>query len=93
MNSTNAIGFLVLGSLMNALPVVAPAMVAGSPIFADLTGSALWLHTMGMFISVLGGGKLVTDTLAAYRSAVSARIAARQAFPRAAAPSGALQSA
>ncbi|HEU5078134.1 MAG TPA: hypothetical protein VFT72_02930 [Opitutaceae bacterium] len=97
MNSSNAIGFLALGSLMNALPVVAPALVAGNIIVADLTGSALWLHTMGMFISILGGSKLIRDSVSTYRAASAARVAARQAVPvpqaAAPAPSGALQSA
>ena len=60
MNSINALGFLALGSLMNALPAVAPSLVdRGAEISVGMSSGALWLHFMGIVVTLLGGGWLV----------------------------------
>ena len=54
MNSFNALGFLALGSLMNALPALAPSLVARGPVLGDMTASAIWLHFMGVVVGLIG---------------------------------------
>lgn len=66
MNSFNALGFLVLGSLMNALPVLVPSVVARGPLLGDMTPSAIWLHFMGLVVGVIGSSWLVREGLGAY---------------------------
>jgi hypothetical protein len=66
MNTANAWGFLFLGSVMNALPWVAPGIVASSAAPGDLTTAALWLHFMGSFMGSIGMGYV---SRAAYRQA------------------------
>ena len=62
MNSFNALGFLALGSLMNALPALAPSLVyRGASIAADLSPGALWLHFMGSVVGLLGSSWLIRD--------------------------------
>ena len=55
MNSFNALGFLALGSMMNALPALAPSLVARGPLLGDMTTSAIWLHFMGVVLGLIGG--------------------------------------
>jgi hypothetical protein len=84
MNSFNALGFLALGSLMNAVPAIAPSVVAHGPTIAvGLTTSAVWLHFMGIVVGVIGSSTLFQEVLSAHRLAksVSARTAP-QAVPQ-----------
>ncbi len=75
MNSLNAVGFLVLGSLMNAVPAVVPAAVEHGPKIGDFTPSALWLHFMGILVFAIGGTSLMRDSLAAFRFARASALA------------------
>jgi hypothetical protein len=65
MNTANAWGFLVFGSLMNFMPTIAPALVAPPSPAGDSVAS-LWLHFMGAVVGTIGGGYL---SRAAYRQA------------------------
>lgn len=65
MNSFNALGFLALGSVMNALPALAPSLVdRGAAMTSDLSPGALWLHFMGCVVGLLGSGSLIRDAYA-----------------------------
>jgi hypothetical protein len=80
MNTFNALGFLALGSLMNALPVLAPAMAARGPEVMGMTTSALWLHFMGLVVGMIGGSWLLRVS---YQHAMEvARAARRVAVPQ-----------
>jgi hypothetical protein len=88
MNSFNALGFLALGSMMNALPAIAPALVdRGGVVIADLSPSALWLHLMGFVIGTIGGSWVLRDAFAqvTFRP-VSTRVARPVTVPERAAP-------
>ena len=65
MNSFNALGFLALGSVMNALPALAPNLVdRGAALSADMSPGALWLHFMGCVVGLLGSGSLIREAYA-----------------------------
>ncbi|PTY08528.1 hypothetical protein DB347_02815 [Opitutaceae bacterium EW11] len=82
MNSFNALGFLALGSVMNALPALTPSLVARGPaILADLTPSAVWLHFMGLVVGLIGGGWLVRESLTQLSLARTAAAEAAAAVP------------
>ena len=69
MNSSNAIGFVVLGSLMNAAPTLIPSEFAQGFMVAGMTSSALWLHFMGLVVGVIGTSHLVKEGVASVRLA------------------------
>jgi hypothetical protein len=54
MNTANAIGFFLLGTVMQVLP-----LVDGSPAYGPETTQTLWLQVMGFVTGVIGGGYLV----------------------------------
>lgn len=64
MNSLNAVGFLALGSLMNAVPALMPSLVARGPLLGDMTTSALWLHLMGMIMGLIGSAWMMREVRA-----------------------------
>src|SRR5579883_1913233 len=72
MNSLNALGFLVLGSTMNAIPALAPALIAQG----DFSTRALWLHFMGLVVGGIGTSYLLRECLIAFRIARTAALAA-----------------
>lgn len=84
MNAFNAVGFLALGSVMNALPALAPSLVARGPLLGDMTTSALWLHLMGVLVALIGCSGLGREVMA-YRSAIRAaapvRVTRRASVP------------
>ncbi len=82
MNPLNAFGFLALGSVMNALPVLAPTLVdRGAALSAEMSNGALWLHLMGGVVGLIGGGTLLRD---AYMQLTAARTPAPALRPVAA---------
>lgn len=64
MNSFNAVGFLALGSLMNAMPAVMPSLVARGPLLGDMTTGALWLHFMGLVVGLIGSSWMMREIFA-----------------------------
>jgi hypothetical protein len=87
MNSSNAIGFIVLGSIMNAVPTLIPSGFTEGMMIAGMTSSALWLHFMGLVVGSIGGGHLVKEGFASMR--LASRTALKQVrVQRAAAPAG-----
>lgn len=84
MNSLNAVGFLAVGSLMNALPALMPSLVSRGLLIGDMTTSALWLHLMGLLvvmIGIVGMGQEVAAYYRAFRTA-PARREVRGAVPQ-----------
>jgi len=69
MNSSNAIGFVVLGSLMNAVPALIPSGFEQGLVVAGMTSSALWLHFMGLVVGAIGSSHLVKEGIASVRLA------------------------
>ncbi len=79
MNSFNALGFLAAGSLMNALPALAPSLVARGPLLGDMTTSAIWLHLMSLVLGLIGCAWIGREVFAYYASMRTAQtqVAAR----------------
>ncbi len=75
MNSSNAVAFVVLGSLMNAVPTVAPQIFTEGILIADMTPSALWLRFMGLVVGLIGGSHLLREGIASIRIASRATLA------------------
>ncbi|HEY9155757.1 MAG TPA: hypothetical protein VIM69_11540 [Opitutaceae bacterium] len=87
MNSSNAIGFVVLGSLMNAVPTLIPSAFAQGFVVAGMNSSALWLHFMGVVVGAIGSSHLLREGFASMR--LASRNAVKQVrAQRAAAPAG-----
>lgn len=89
MNAFNAVGFLALGSLMNALPALAPSLVSRGLLIGDMTTSAVWLHLMGILVGLIGCtglGREVMIYSAALRSAAPRRAARAVEVPETAYP-------
>ena len=70
MNLANAFSFLILGSVMNVVPSLAPTLAAGgliqgqsASVWANGT-SALWLHFMGFVVGLIGSSYLVREAAA-----------------------------
>lgn len=63
MNTANAWGFLLLGSLMNFMPLIAPSTVAAPVGPGDMSTATLWLHFMGSLVSGIGGAYLSRTAL------------------------------
>ena len=81
MNSSNAIGFVILGSVMNAVPTLIPSGFAeGFAVMAGMTSSALWLHFMGLGVGSIGSGHLLKEGVASLR--VASRTAIKQVQAR-----------
>jgi hypothetical protein len=57
MNSGNAIGFVVLGAVMSALPHLAPGLCPATG-FDGTSTRAVWLQLMGFLQVALGTGYL-----------------------------------
>lgn len=96
MNAFNALGFLAVGSLMNALPAVAPSLVARGAMADQLSASAIWLHFMGLVIGLIGVISLMREGIAFYAATSSAPLPARRPVTvprRVAAPAPAVPSA
>jgi hypothetical protein len=86
MNTKNALGFLVIGVLMRALPSFQPHWF--NHLGPDGTSAAAtWVRCMGLIIAALGGLYLIRHH--AWPSLM--RIAAYRANPRRAARSMAMQ--
>ena len=87
MNTANAIGFFLLGTVMQVLP-----LVDGSAAYGPETTQTLWLQFMGLVTGSIGGGYLVRTGFAE-ASVLLTRIAQRRAEAReqAAAAQGARQ--
>ena len=62
---------------MNALPVLAPSLVARGPLLGDMTTSALWLHFMGVVLGVIGCTWIFRELVAYYASMRPAQVEAR----------------
>jgi hypothetical protein len=77
MNVSNALGFLVLGSVMNAVPALLPSIVDHGIVTIDLSERALWLHFMGLVVGAIGGSRLLAECVLSYRSAMAALRLAR----------------
>lgn len=92
MNPFNALGFLALGSLMNALPALAPSLVARGPLLGEMTTGAIWLHFMGIVLGLIGGGWLMREVLAYNAAARTLPVRVRRVVP-VAAPRAAAQHA
>ena len=86
MNSSNAIGFVVLGSIMNAVPTLLPSEFTQGLVVAGMTSSALWLHFMGVVVGSIGGGHLLKEGFASMR--LASRALRQVRTQRAAAPAG-----
>jgi hypothetical protein len=54
MNLLNALGFIVLGTVMHALPRWAPSWVHRSTGNDPASTSALWLQVMGFVVIAIG---------------------------------------
>ena len=86
MNLANAFSFLLLGSVMNVVPTLAPAIAAGGMIQGQSASvwaggtSALWLHFMGIVVAAIGFSYLVR-TASARVPALAATMAARVFAP------------
>jgi hypothetical protein len=76
MNTANAIGFFLLGTVMQVLP-----SINGSPAYAPETTQTLWLQFMGLVTGVIGGGYLVRTGFAE-ASVLLTRFAQRRAEAR-----------
>src|SRR5882724_2138486 len=95
MNLANALSFLILGSVMNIVPSLAPTLAAGgmiqgqsASVWANGT-SALWLHFMGLVLGLIGSSYLMREAAArvpALVSTVTARVFAPAPAPVNAAP-------
>ena len=87
MNSFNALGFLALGSLMNAVPALAPSLVARGPLLGDMTTSAIWLHFMGVVLGLIGGVLIIREGYVYHTAAraLPVRVVRPVAVPRTAA--------
>ncbi len=59
MNTANAIGFLLLGTVMQVVALTAPESVVGG--FGPEAARTLWLQFMGLVTGALGGGYLVRE--------------------------------
>lgn len=81
MNSFNALGFLALGSLMNALPALAPSLVARGPVLGDMSPSAIWLHFMGVIVGLIGGVWILRDGYAYHMAARTLPVRVRRTAP------------
>ena len=87
MNSSNAIGFIVLGSIMNAVPALIPSGFSAGLMIEGMTSSALWLHFMGLVVGSIGSGHMLKEGIASMR--LASRTALKQVrAQRAAAPAG-----
>ena len=88
MNSSNAIGFIVLGSIMNAVPTLIPSGFADGLMIAGMTSSALWLHFMGIVVGTIGSGHLLKEGFASMRLASRTALKQVRAQRGAAVPAG-----
>lgn len=79
MNIANAIGFFLLGTIMQVLPVIL-RLEAGATLGAE-EAQALWLQFMGVVSAAIGGGYLLR--IGAHEvSVMLARLAIRRAEAR-----------
>src|SRR2546423_134851 len=92
MNLANAFSFLILGSVMNVVPSLAPSLAAGgmiqgqsASVWANGT-SALWLHFMGFVVGLIGSSYLLRRAAAHVPALVST--AAARVFTPATAKAG-----
>src|ERR1700712_2952559 len=89
MNLANAFSFLILGSVMNVVPSLAPTLAAGgliqgqsASVWANGT-SALWLHFMGLVVGLIGSSYLMREAAARVPALVSATARVFAAAPAA----------
>jgi hypothetical protein len=85
MNTANALGFFLLGTVMQALP-----LMSASPAYDSGTTQTMWLQLMGLVTGGIGGGYLLRMGVAEATAGWS-RIAWRRAEAREQASQGAQQ--
>lgn len=79
MNTANAIGFFLLGTIMQVLPLIVP-LEAGAG-YGAAEGQTLWLQFMGLVTGLIGSGYLLR-TAAQEFSVMLTRLALRRAEAR-----------
>jgi hypothetical protein len=79
MNTANAIGFFLLGTIMQVITRIVPFEVGSG--YAGAEGQTLWLEFMGLVTGAIGAGYLLRVG-AQELSVVLARLALRRAEAR-----------
>lgn len=81
MNSKNALGFLGLGLLMHATPLLAQSLAEYPVSFADTSVRAIWMELMSWVVGGIGFSYLTREGVARLPALLTAMVPERLLRP------------